>query len=820
MKEKIKYIIPFIICLAIFSVIFFCNGLYPFGSDPITHIDTDYIYIPTLYKIWDFLHHGGNIFYSDIGLGNSIYASLMIQGSLYSPLNLLLYFVKRDNIIYFFNVFIMIKICLIAVTSYIYIDKKYNKIHELYKIIFSILYTFNGFILFNYFNQMWLDIVILFPLLALYLDKLLNNENDLGYIIVLALMFIITFYFSYFVLIFIIIYSFIRLFIIDKKNNKEIIFKLGKGTVIALLISCFSSLPFLFQMFISGRYNIDFSTGILSNITMKSMYVLVSPLFIILSVKLISKFRNNKNMVFGYLLLLVLYLMPILIDPINALIHGGSYWSFPYRYGFITTFIMMDMGLYYISKYIKDKKIKEFSISDIACVTFAILFGVMGIVINNNNRSSIISNDVLLRIDGRKYFILIVIVLLVFLMYILGLLIKNRNVKYILLGITSVYAVGIFSSWTIFYNGAYNVGRNAQDMYKSMELVHDGRYRAEYKNVSTYYGYIMDIDTLDNWVHMLPEHVLMTYSNMGYYTHGYEVYGAGGTIFSDWLFNIRNVFVFGNKNNDDMYGLISDYGFKKLYKYNYSNNNGVVFNKLDDIKYTGIFEYQNKIYQSLFDTDENIIDMKTYNLDNKNNVITYKVLEPGYLYLDNYTPGNISFVKIDDEYIYDLDNCIKLLGYYEKDAQITFYFNSVGSAYFKLGFIKKSDIENLESPVVYKNNKYYVEGNKNKYLYLPINNIKGIKVYNNGKLVDTYNYLNNFISIKLNDGENVISVKYSQPLFKLGVILSIIGVLLLIIRKKIIPNKLVLNISYYAFMVLGILVFLYYYLYPLFKYVV
>ena len=633
-------------------------------------------------------------------------------------------------------------------------------------------------------------------------------------------MLIITFYFSYFVLIFIIIYSFIRLFIIDKKNNKEIIFKLGKGTVIAFLISCFSSLPFLFQMFISGRYNIDFSTGILSNITMKSMYVLVSPLFIILSVKLISKFRSNKNMVFGYLLLLVLYLMPILIDPINALIHGGSYWSFPYRYGFITIFIMMDMGLYYISKYVKDRKIKEFSISDIACVTFTILFGVMGIVINNNNRSSIISNDVLLRIDGNKYFILVVIVLLIFLMYILGLLIKNRNVKYLFLGITSVYAIGIFSSWTIFYNGAYNVGRNAQDMYKSMELVQDGRYRSEYKNVSTYYGYIMGIDTLDNWVHMLPEHVLMSYSNMGYYIHGYEVYSAGGTMFSDWLYNLRNVFVFGNKNNDDMYELVSDYGFKKLYRYNYNANNGIVFSKLEDIKYDSKFEYQNKIYQNLFDTDKNIIEIKNYSVNKDNNIINYEIKEAGYLYLDNYTPGNISYITVNGEYIYDLDNYIKLLGYFEEDAKITVYFNSIGSAIFKLGFIKKSDIEKLESPVVYKDNKYYVEGDKDKYLYLPINNIKGIKVYNNDKLVDTYKYLDNFIVIKLNDGENVISIKYDQPLLKLGFLFSIIGIILLVIRKKITPNKLILNISYYAFMVLGILLFLYYYLYPLFKYVV
>ena len=46
-----------------------------------------------------------------------------------------------------------------------------------------------------------------------------------------------------------------------------------------------------------------------------------------------------------------------------------------------------------------------------------------------------------------------------------------------------------------------------------------------------------------------------------------------------------------------------------------------------------------------------------------------------------------------------------------------------------------------------------------KSLFLPINNILGLKVYNNGKLVDTDKYLDNFLSIKLSYGENDIIIK-------------------------------------------------------------
>ena len=46
-----------------------------------------------------------------------------------------------------------------------------------------------------------------------------------------------------------------------------------------------------------------------------------------------------------------LFSIGILVEPINLSIHGGSYWDFPYRYGFITSFILLSGGLYYIEKF-------------------------------------------------------------------------------------------------------------------------------------------------------------------------------------------------------------------------------------------------------------------------------------------------------------------------------------------------------------------------------------------------------------------------------------------------------------------------------------
>lgn len=812
--KKYRYLIPPLVTFIILGIIFYINGLYPFGANPLVQVDADYIYIPTLYKLWDFLHKGSSILYTGIGLGNSIFGSLVIQTSLFSPLNLILLFVKRESLVEFMGLFIIIKMCLISLTSYIYIDKR-HKVNLFYKVLFSVLYTFSGFMILNYFNDIWLDLVILFPLVVYYLEEMINNGKCTGYIITLSLCFIISIYYSVFIIIFILFYTFIYLNLFSKKI-KESIFLLGKSTVIALLISSFSSIPALYQILSSGRFNDVGSTGLFSNISMKSLYLLLSPLYIIYFIKLILKYKTNKKIIYSYTVIFLLYLIPVLVDPINISLHGGSFWSFPYRYGYITSFILMNGSLFYISNYEKNNKVK-INYIDITYIVIIIFFIGLGLNINLSNVKTIIDEGILLEISNNIYIKIIYIVLITFIIYIIALLIKNTKTKYILLALASLYSIYLFTTWTIYFNSGYFLCTNAMNVYNNLELPKDGRYKVEYTTYTPDYGLIFDVDTLDNWLHILPNNMVNFYSKLGYYTSGTTIYSYGGTVFTDYILNFKYV-LSNDIKNDDMYTLIDEYNNKYLYKYNYNSSPGIIFEDIPVSDSSSRFEYQNNIYKSLFNKNENIIEYNYYETYNDTILeYDYNLKEDSYVYLNSYYYNNIDYVKVNDKYIYNFDNYIKSLDLHKGKIKIQIYLKN--SEYFNLdiGIIKKSDIIKLDSSVIKEDNNYYVNSEKENYLFIPINNIKGINIYNNGKKINVESFIDNFIKIKINEGENNIVVKYKLPLLYIGLILSIIGIILFIINKKIIPNTLILKMSYYIYTLLIILIYLYYYFYALLK---
>lgn len=820
-----KYLFPSIVTLIMIGLIFKFNDLYPFGSKPLVQVDADYLYIPVLYKIWDFLHYGGSLFYNDLGLGNSIYGSLIIQGSLFSPLNLLLYFVSKTQLINFFGLFIVIKLCLMTLTSYIYIENKYKRLNYFYKVLFSVLYTFNGYVILNYFNEIWLDIVILFPLLVMYLDKILDNKDELGYVIVLALSCIINFYYSMFLIVFILFYSFVNIYISNKKNIKDIIFRLGKGTLIAFLISSFSSVPLLYQIFISDRFNGDVYTEMFSCFTMKSLYVLCSPLLIIVFCKLFAKYKKDRINIYKYFLLVILYIIPLIFDPVNSLMHGGSYWSFPYRYGFITSFILMDACLYYLSKFSRERENKIGFIS-ISSFIGIIWLGVVGIFINIKYRKEIIDEGILLEITDSTYFHIIYMIVIVFFMYLLIYFIKNKKFKYVALSLVSVYSIMLFTSWTIYYNSGYFLCTNAEELRNNITIPRDGRYKAEYTTYSPDYGYMFDVGTLDNWIHIVPKGFRESYEYLGYYPSGTSVYSYGGTLFSDWLLNFRYLFSMdSNKENDDLFSVVSTYEEKYLYEYEYSDSYGIVFDEFDDsIDYmdsVNKFDYQNKIYQNLFNTTDDIIVNSDYDLNGEGYIeLNYDIDKEGYLYLYSYDASTIDYIMIDEMLVYEFDDYMKYLGFFDHNINIKIYLKEDNeNLYFNLGFLEKAKVKELNSDVVFKNNEYYVDVDEdNKYLFLPINNIDGMHVYNNDEEVETLKYLDNFICIKLKKGKNVISLKYKLPLFNVSIIISLIGCILLIFRNKIVANKYILLACYWGYNLLVVGIYLYYYFYSFFKY--
>ena len=826
--KKVRFIIPVVICMLIFFVIFLLGDLYPFGDGTIIQVDADYQYVPILYRIYDFIHGNGNIIYDDIGMGNNIYISMIIHGSIFSPLSLLLYFTSRGNIVNYFNIIVMIKISLISLSCYVYIDRSY-KTNEYYKIMFSLLYAFSGWVLLNYFNVMWLDCVILFPLIVMFLDKLLGDEKYIGYIITLSMSLIISYYISYFILLFILFYSFLYIFLkLDKSKIKNVIFRLGICTFIAILISSFSLLPALYQTIVSSRIIGHGMSSIFNNVVNKFLYLILSSIFLVIFVMLIGKYMKDSRNIFLYLMLFLLFSVGILIEPINLALHMGSYWSFPYRYSFITIFIMMMGCLYFVSNYTINGYVNFQKIR-------VILFLILGLCLVYGNylySDSIIDSMIILDfndIDVFKYILVMFVIVVV--MTLISFSFRNKNFRYISFSIVCLLEIFVYSSWCLYYNDGYHLSYDANELYKNIDIVSNdvGRYKFGYRYYTPDSGFIYKVNTLDNWLHILPSNEVDVYKKLGYGNRDTSVRSYGGTIFSDWLFNVR--YLINDKYmNNEIYTVLDSYDKKYLYEYNYDSSFGYIYdgNNIDIYKYIDGFRLHNRIYRDIIGIDKDIVKIDSYKKKYVSDiyVIDYEISELGYLYIDLFSDiNNINFIKIDGvDVSYVREDYIIELGIFDDDIKIEIGVKDMNSITFELGFIKYNDIMMLEGndiDVVKLNNGYDLKFYNNisgGYLFLPINKIDGLCAYVNGREMQIEDYINNFVSIKLDDGENIVEVRYKMPLFRLGIMLSVLGIIGLLFLGKCPMYSILLKIAYYAFIFVCVFVFLYIYGYSMIKY--
>ena len=154
---------------------------------------------------------------------------------LVQPLHLLLYTVfiyaaselVRENIIYAFSYLLLIRIALIALTTYIFFNKIYKKSEnennslEFWKVLFSVMYALSGYVLISYTNIMWLDVVAIFPIFCLGVHRLLTQNKSGLFIVTLTLSLIISYYISYMILFFILSCLPFAVFLYAKKEDRK-----------------------------------------------------------------------------------------------------------------------------------------------------------------------------------------------------------------------------------------------------------------------------------------------------------------------------------------------------------------------------------------------------------------------------------------------------------------------------------------------------------------------------------------------------------------------------------------------------------------------
>lgn len=130
-----------------------------------------------------------------------------------------------------------------------------------------------------------------------------------------------------------------------------------------------------------------------------------------------------------------------------------------------------------------------------------------------------------------------------------------------------------------------------------------------------------------------------------------------------------------------------------------------------------------------------------------------------------------------------------------------------------------------EIGINYENNNLNISYNSDNedILFIPVPYLKGMSATQNGHSTEIIKVFDNFIGIRLKNGENNIKISYTTPGLKISILLSILGIIgtLLFIKfyEKITSCEIFNRLTYITYLVLYIVLLLIFYIVPLFIFI-
>ena len=167
----LAFVLPILVLLAVMAI---C-GVIPFGSKSTLVWDSLLQHKDYYGYLWDVFHGKASIEYSAWkSLGGRMIG--LIGFYISSPLNIFLVFFSKAHIPYFMVFMIILRIGLCGITGYIYIHNRF-RISAKSSLVLSTLYALMEYNVYNCRNVMWLDGVIILPLIALGVWKCINEKR-------------------------------------------------------------------------------------------------------------------------------------------------------------------------------------------------------------------------------------------------------------------------------------------------------------------------------------------------------------------------------------------------------------------------------------------------------------------------------------------------------------------------------------------------------------------------------------------------------------------------------------------------------------------
>ena len=824
-KHRNELIITGIITILYLIYMIICR-IHPFGDHSLFRSDVKgqyfeyWIYMKNAFMgkdsfIYSFTKSiGGNVF--------GIWAYYLL-----SPYNILFLISKPESYIDIFTLMTYLKI--LSASLALYAFSKYKTQNNQIKIFASIAYGLMGYVVAYQMNIMWLDGVILLPIIAIGVIKIIKENKFNTYIISLALALITNFYIGFEIFLFICMYFIYELILSEEKNKFKTILRFALYTAISIGIASIIIVPTYFV--IKGGKGAGLAIAKSDILKRNFKFIEFLPKFLIGSETKSQIYGNGTPIAYCGILTLVLteifllsqkikvkekiltivfIVMMILImnnKLLNLIFHGlKETTGYPYRYAFCISFLLILTALR-TGNYIKEIEVPKL-------VIIFLINLLIGIFMLMQNYKFIETQYITISMMiAATYIVTILIDKKINIMPLIGVilcieLLINYTFTFKELEDNEAKINTYMRNYAEFKNPVKEIIDNDKEFYrmeKTSNFYLNDSLMLNYKGISH------SSSTFDKNVSDLLKKI-------GYsYYMDWPSYGRGNTIITDMLFNIK--YKISNHEDEEYFKNERTYGKHYLLKNEKYLPLGFAsdgyIKKIEESK--SPFEIQNKILNNLTNSNEkyfkdvqvketkynniNKISDNEYQRKDESSNIELKINEIDnknlYFYIDtNYELDNPAFkIYVNDEF-YDnyagaAKNGILNINNKNKVNNIKIYFMTNEKINIKEIQIKGIDKKEFETAytkiqqstnnIKYKNETLTMDVNANKdgYLNIIIPNEDSWQIKIDGKTVKQLPD-SEFISVKINQGQHKIVMQYKLKGRKIGILLLVLSVIALI----------------------------------------
>ncbi|NLW54149.1 MAG: YfhO family protein [Clostridiaceae bacterium] len=370
--------LAFLIPLLILALAYATRTIFPFGDRQILTVDLFHQYAPFMATLRRTILSGESLFFTfSGGLGMNFYS--LIAYYLASPLNILLLIFPESFLSEAVFVLTLIKVGLAGMAFHLFLKETFQR-KGAFSVIFGTMYALSAYVMAYSWNIMWLDALILLPLVLWALTRLIKQGKFILYVVFLLLLLISNYYVAFFACIFIALY-FPILMVQHTEGWKagsraKVIVKIIAATAIAVALSAVLLLPVLKSLQYTSAsgdkfpQSIEFAANPLAYLaqhfmllqpTIRSGYPnLYSGVSIILLVPIFfmsGRIRLREKLMHAFLLLFLLLSFDLNI--LNFLWHGKHFPNqLPYRNSFVYIFLVLTMA-YAALRSLRDLKSKD-----------------------------------------------------------------------------------------------------------------------------------------------------------------------------------------------------------------------------------------------------------------------------------------------------------------------------------------------------------------------------------------------------------------------------------------------------------------------------